>query len=195
MESDIHPFDWQRLFLGEAPLGYFLEVVARIGLIFLILLLVLRMLGKRGQNNLSPMQQMLMIALGSAAGDAMLYPTVALGYAALVLIGVTAITLGLENISKRVRWARDYLETRPTVLVHKGVVDDDALFRERTTRRELHAALRVQGARDISQVEVAVLEVSGEISVILNDERPPASDSCDLLKELFDGSSRLPQRQ
>ncbi len=190
METDIQPFDWQRLFIGEAPIGYFLEIAARIGLIFLILLLVLRMLGKRGQNNLSPMQQMLMIALGSAAGDAMLYPTVALGYAALVLIGVTALTLGLENISKRMRWARDYLETRPTVLIRTGVVDDDALFRERTTRRELHAALRSQGVRDISQVEVAVLEVSGEISVILNDKAPPAADSCDLLNELFGQRSK-----
>jgi len=113
METDMQPFDGLRLCVGEAPLGYFFEVGVRISLIFLLLLLILRILGKRGQNSLSRMQQMLVIASGSAAGDAMRYPNVALGYAALILVGVSSLTVALENVAERVRWVRDRLETRP----------------------------------------------------------------------------------
>jgi hypothetical protein len=85
VEKNFEPFDWMRIVVGEQPPAYLLEVALKCLLIFLLLLLVMRMIGKRGQANLSPMQQMLLIALGSAAGDALLYPTVALLYAAIVL--------------------------------------------------------------------------------------------------------------
>ena len=122
------------------------------------------------------MQQMLLIALGSAAGDALLYPTVALLYAAVVLFGVTGLTVGLEYLSGRSHWVRNRVESHPRLLVHDGVVDGDALLRERTTERELHAALRVSGARSMSQVRYAILEVDGEISVFLNDREPADED-------------------
>ena len=179
METDFQVFEWQRLFLGEAPLPYYLEIALKCVVVFLILLLVMRLLGKRGQQNLSPMQQMLMIALGSAAGDALLYPGVAIGYAALILIGITALTIGLENIAERARPVRDYLESRPRVLVCDGVVDEEALFKERTTRRELYAELRIKGACSLSQVRYALLEVTGDISVFLHDGPPKDDDLLD----------------
>lgn len=192
METDFQVFEWQRLLLGETPLPYYFEIAFKCVIVFLILLLVMRLLGKRGQQNLSPMQQMLMIALGSAAGDALLYPGVAIGHAALILIGVTVLTVILENIAERARPVRDYLESRPRVLVHNGVVDTEALFKERTTRRELFAELRVKGACSLSQVRYAILEVTGDISVFLN-EGPPKDD--DLLDYVFDRDKYDPPRE
>jgi uncharacterized membrane protein YcaP (DUF421 family) len=110
------------------------------------------------------MQQMLLIALGSAAGDALLYPMVPLLYAALILAGVTLLTVALEKLSLRSRLVRNYVESHPRLLVAHGVVNDEAMNRERTTLRELHAALRINGARSLSQVEYAILEVDGEIA-------------------------------
>lgn len=172
MKSDIHIFDWERLLIGFPPELYLLEIVFKSIVIFLILLLVLRMLGKRAQQNISPMQQLLMIALGSAAGDALLYPDVPLAYAALILLGVSGLTMLLEVASGHFRPVRDYVESRPRVLVRDGDVDWDALGKERTTRRELFAELRVKGARSLSQVDAAILEVTGDISVFLNDRKP-----------------------
>jgi len=176
VEKDFEPFDWIRIVIGQQPPLYLLEVAFKCVLVFLLLLLVMRIMGKRGQAKLSPMQQMLLIALGSAAGDALLYPTVALLYAAVVLFGVTGLTVGLEYLSGRSHWVRNRVESHPRLLVHDGVVDGDALLRERTTERELHAALRVSGARSMSQVRYAILEVDGEISVFLNDREPADED-------------------
>ncbi len=189
MDTDITPFNWQRLFVGLTPPLYLAEIALRILILFMILLLVLRLLGKRDQQSLSPMQQLLMIALGSAAGDVMLYPKIAIAYAALVLIGVTGLTIALEFLAIRSRPVRDYLEARPRILIHNGRIDFDALKSERTTERELYAALREHNAVALSQVEVAILEVTGGISVILNDSKPHRRD---LLDYLFDPNSQKP---
>lgn len=192
METDFRPFDWDRLLLGLQPHLYLLEVAFKCVVVFCLLILVMRLIGKRGQKSLSPMQQMLMIALGSAAGDALLYPMVPLAYAALILVGITVLTIGLENLGKRSRHVRDYVESRPRLLVVDGVIDRDAMSKERTTQRELYAELRTKGARSLAQVQYAILEVTGDISVFLND-RAPADD--DLLRYIVDDDrSQRPQQ-
>lgn len=192
METDFRPFDWDRVLLGLQPYLYLVEVAFKCVVVFCLLILVMRLIGKRGQKSLSPMQQMLMIALGSAAGDALLYPMVPLAYAALILGGITALTIALENLSERSRRVRDYVESRPRLLVVDGVVDKEALRKERTTQRELYAELRVKGARSLAQVQYAILEVTGDISVFLN-ERKPTDD--DLLGYVVDDDrSQAPQK-
>ena len=188
METDFSAFEWGRLLIGEGPVLYLLEIAFKSLVVFAILLLVLRMLGKRAQQNISPMQQMLMIALGSAAGDALLYPTVPLAYAALILLGITGLTMLLELVSEKSRGVRDYVESRPRVLVREGEVG--ARLFERTTRRELFAELRIKGARSLSQVDVAILEVTGDISVFLNDRTPRDRDLLEYV--LDDDRSKVP---
>ncbi len=94
-ERHFQAFDLQRIFLGEQPPLYLLEVAVKCVIVFLVLLLVMRLMGKRGQSELCPIQQMLLIALGLAAGDVLHYPTVALAYAALILFGITLLTMAL----------------------------------------------------------------------------------------------------
>lgn len=183
MESDITLFDWERILVGLPPPLYMVEILLKILAVFALLLLVLRMLGKRAHHNLSPMQQMLLIALGSAAGDVMLYPEVPLAYTAIILLGVTSLTILLELASKQWRGVRDYVESRPRVLVRNGEVQWDALASERTVRRELFAELRTKGARSLSQVEAAILEVTGDISVFLNDDKGESRDLLDYVLE------------
>ena len=176
MDKEFVPFDWYRILIGEQPPPYFLEVAMKCVIVFCLLLLVMRLMGKRGQNNVSPMQQMLLIALGSAAGDVLLYPDVALSYAALVLVGITMLTVGLEAWSQRSKKVGDATESKPTVMVADGVINHEALRGERTTVRELYAELRVGGARSLSQVRLAILETTGEFSVFLNEFEPTDED-------------------
>jgi len=92
------------------------------------------------------------------------------------LVGITLLTVGFEAWSQRSRRVGDFAESRPTVMVEDGVIDHEALRRERTTLRELNAELRVAGARSLSQVRYAILEMTGEFSVFLNDEEPAGED-------------------
>lgn len=183
MDTNFIPLDWERMLVGLAPPTFYLEILLRIVMLISLLLIVVRALGKRGQQNLSPMQQMLMIALGSAAGDVMLYPEVSIGSAATVLLGVTLLTIGIDKAATHSRGVRDYLESRPSVLMRDGKIDLETMRRERTTARELYANLRQKGAVSLSQVEVAILEVTGEITVVLNDCKPSQRDLINYLLE------------
>lgn len=187
MDEDIQPFDWHRILVGEHGFGYIGEVALRCALVFVLLMLVMRLMGKRGQANLSPMQQLLLIALGSAAGDTLFYPQVPISVAAVVLIGITGLTIGLDVLADHARPVRAFVDSHPRVLVRDGRVDASALDHERTTRDELYASLRVAGARSLSQVRCAILEVTGEISVFLNDA--PVLDE-DLLRDALQGDCR-----
>ncbi len=182
MDKELVPLEWGRVLLGPHPPMFLAEIAVRIAMLLVLLLLVVHILGKRGQQNLSPMQQLLMVALGSAAGDVMLYPEVSIAYAAMVLVGVTGLTIGIEKSAGHSRAIRDYLESRPCVLVQDGQIDVAALKRERTTARELFAILRSNGAVAVSQVELAILEVTGEITVVLNDAKPQKRDLVDYLR-------------
>jgi len=180
MGSPIEPFNWERLMLGEHGAAYLLEVGLRCVMVFVLLLLVMRLMGKRGQANLSPMQQLLLIALGSAAGDTLFYPEVPISVAAIVLLGITGLTIALDVVAGHAKPVRSFIDSHPRILVREGRVDAEALQEERCTRDELYANLRLCGARSLSQVEYAILEVTGEISVFLNDR--PALDE-DLLND------------
>ena len=67
---------------------FFAEIAVRIVMLMVLLLLVVHIPGKRRQQNISPMQLVLMVALGTVSGDVMLHPDVVIGYAAMVLSGV-----------------------------------------------------------------------------------------------------------
>ncbi len=182
MDKELVPLEWGRVLLGPHPPMFLAEIAVRIAMLLVLLLLVVHILGKRGQQNLSPMQQLLMVALGSAAGDVMLYPEVSIAYAAMVLVGVTGLTIGIEKSASHSRAIRDYLESRPCVLVQDGQIDMAALKRERTTTRELYAILRSNRAVALAQVELAILEVTGEVTVVLNDTKPEKRDLIDYLR-------------
>lgn len=195
MDKEVVPLEWGRILIGPNPPLFYAEIAARILMLFVLLLLVVHILGKRGQQNLSPMQQLLMVALGSAAGDVMLYPELSIGYAAAVLAGVTALTIGVEKSASYSHRIRDYLESQPCVLIQDGCIDQAVMKRERTTERELHAILRGKGAVALSQVELAILEVTGEITVLLNDSKPERRDLIEYLRNPPAGPAPPRQQQ
>lgn len=182
MQTDFEPFDWLRIFLGEQPLPYYGEIAMKIAIVFVVLVLVMRIIGLTGRGDLSPLQQMLVIALGSAAGDVMLYPDVAIGHALLILLGVSLVAVGVELAATRLRPLRNAVDAHPVVLVLDGKVLREQLHRQRINERELYAVIRGAGGRALSQVQLAVLEVTGNISVFLDESR--RADTEDLLDYL-----------
>ena len=182
MQTDFRPFDWFRVFVGEHPLPYYAEIALKILVVFALLVVVMRILGKAGRDHLSPLQQMLLIALGSSAGDVMLYHDVPIGHAALILFGISGLVIGLEYATTKWRRARDAVDSRPVVLVLDGEVLRDRLHAQRINERELYSAIREHGGRALAQVQLAVLEVTGKISVFLDEAGPPAAE--DLLDYL-----------
>lgn len=166
-EEETKPFDWQRMFFGESTdLMFLLEIVFRTSVIFLFALLLLRLLGKRGQGRLSPFEFVIIIALGSAVGDPMFYPDVPILHSMVVIALIVFFTRVLFQLSEWSDGIETFLESRPSCLVADGVVAVDELAKENIARDELLTALRESGFENLGQVRRAYLEPSGAISTL-----------------------------
>ncbi len=91
MEDPVVPFDLVRMFLGSEPPLFYLEILVRTCVVYLYALVLIRWVGGRGVAQMSTVEFLLVIALGSAVGDAMFYPDVPLLHAMLVISAVVVI--------------------------------------------------------------------------------------------------------
>lgn len=168
--EQITPFDWERLFFGVEPSLYFLEIALRVFLIYSFAVIVLRYMGKRGRRQMTPFEFVLIIALGTATGDAMLYPEVPILYAWLIILAIVALDRLLTFAQTRSRTAFAFLEGTPALMVRDGRIIDENLQAENISRDELMAMLREQQVGDTGQVHYAYLETTGQLGLVKRPE-------------------------
>ena len=168
---DIQPFDWQRIFVGDAPPLFLLEIVFRTMFMYVYTLLLVRVIGKRGLTQLSPFEYIVIIVLGSAAGDPAFYPDVPLTHAMVVMAVVVALQKTLALLTEKNRKLEVAIESEARCLVRDGKLDEAALAAEHLSDSEVYAALRAEGVEFLSEVRYALLEPSGRISVLRDSDK------------------------
>lgn len=142
------------------------ELVVRSVVVYLFLLVILRITGKRQVGQLAPFDLVLLLVLSNAvqnsmnAGDNSLIGGL---IAAATLIAINYLVAMLTFRNKRLE---ALVEGRPQVLVHNGRLYADAMNEARLTQHELNAALRQAGCLGLEDVRCAMLENNGSISVI-----------------------------
>ncbi len=166
MEQE-YVLDFERIFFGNLPWLFLVEICVRTLIIYVYALCVVHVLGKRGMGQLAPFDFVIIIALGSAVGDPMFYPSVPLLHAMVAITGIVLLTRGLVHVTERHRRLKDFVSTTPTRLVVDGCLDLDGMHEERISRGELFQSLRSAGVRQLGEVERAYLEPSGGISTFL----------------------------
>lgn len=173
MDDPVVPFDLHRMFLGDLPPLFLAEIVVRTAAIYLYALIMTRFMSKRGMTELTPLEYMLIIAMGSAAGDPMFYPDVPLLHAIVVITMLISMRRGILYITQRSETLEHLVEARPVLVVDGGRIVREVLDNEDLEHGSLLAQLRGQGIRHLSEVEYAYLEPTGEVSVF-RYEQPPA---------------------
>ncbi len=184
-----YEFDFARIFLGDKPPLFFLEVAFRTLIIFSYTLLLLRWMGKRGMGQLTPFEFAIIVALGSAVGDPMFYDDVPLLHTMLVIAIIIGLQRFLSYITETNKTIEAWIEGEAVCLVQAGVVDIKKLQNERLSQTELFDALRTHGIVHLGQVRAAYLECSGKISVIR--AQPTRAGLCILPNEDFEREESL----
>jgi uncharacterized membrane protein YcaP (DUF421 family) len=167
----VTPFDWQRLFIGQEPPLFMLEIIFRVVLIYGFAVYMLRYMGKRGQRQMTPFELLVVIALGSATGDSMFYPEVPILYAWLIIFVVVALNVLLEKLQFRHTRVNRFLEGMPRLLIHEGKILEESLAKENLREDELMAFLREQHIKDLGQIRYAFLEQTGHLGLIQYGEK------------------------
>jgi uncharacterized membrane protein YcaP (DUF421 family) len=173
----VSPFEWERLMFGVEPPLYLFEIVLRVVLIYAFAVYALRFMGKRGRQALSPFELVLIIALGSATGDAMFYPEVPVVYAWLIITVVVVLDRLLATWEVRSDGMKVFLAGRPRLMVKDGKVIQESLDKEALPAGELLALLREKDVADLSLVGYAFLETTGKLAVIERGQFESASHS------------------
>jgi uncharacterized membrane protein YcaP (DUF421 family) len=142
------------------------ELIIRGVVVYLVLLLLLRVTGKRQVGQLAPFDLVLLLVLSNAVQNAMNG-----GDNSLIGGGISAVTLIALNstlgyATYRSQKLEAFLEGRPQVLIHNGKLYQGVMASARLTHHELSAALRQAGCCAIEEVRYAVLENNGSISVV-----------------------------
>ena len=143
-----------------------LDVVARSAVVYLALLALLRFGGKRHVGQLSIADLVLVLLIANGVQNAMVGEnTTLIGgiAAALTLVVIDRLIDGFSQRSDRVRTV---LEGEPRILIQNGVMLDKAIREEGATTGDLMSAVRQHGIAEVEDIDLAVLETNGSISVI-----------------------------
>jgi uncharacterized membrane protein YcaP (DUF421 family) len=95
-KEEIIPFDWHRFLFGQAPAEFLLEVFIRTSIIYIVLLIIVRLLGKRMSGQLSISELSVMVTLGAIVAPAMQIPQMGVLQGAMILVCALAFQRGLN---------------------------------------------------------------------------------------------------
>ncbi len=133
---------------------------------FILILLALRVSGKRGIKQLSIFELVIIIGLGSAAGDPMFYKEVGVLPAILVFVIVISLYRFVTWLSAKSINFEQLIEGQPLYLVRDGKFSLEDFDKEDLSQDEFFAELRIANVEHLGQVKNAVMETSGTISIL-----------------------------
>lgn len=158
--------DLRKILMHDHPFGFLLEVVLRTVIMFMIILIALRASGKRGIKQLSIFELVLIIGLGSAAGDPMFYDDVGILPAFVVFLVVITLYITVTRLSDRFVKIEKLLEGEPLYVIRNGRLSMDAFRQSGLSQDEFFAELRLRNVAHLGQVQTVLIETSGEFSVL-----------------------------
>lgn len=147
-----------------------LQIVLRTGVIYLLVLIGVRLSGKREVGQMTPFDLTLLLLLSNSVQNAMTGPDTSLLGGAVAAGTLLILNYVVADLVGRNRRLRKLVEGEPSLLIHDGKILQPHMARERVSMDELHRALREHGINSCDQVALAVLEVDGSISCLKYDE-------------------------
>lgn len=143
-----------------------LTILIRIILIYAILLITMRVMGKRQIGQMQVSELITTILLSELAAQPIADDRIPLIYAIIPIGTLISIEVILSFAETRIDFLKPIFNGRPNILINRGKIDAKELLKVRMSLEELLSQLRISGISDISDVEYAILEHNGQLSVI-----------------------------
>jgi uncharacterized membrane protein YcaP (DUF421 family) len=143
-----------------------MDIVLRTAGVFVFLLVLMRVIGRRELSSLQPFDLILLIVLGDAVQQGLTQDDYSLTGALLVVGTFAVLQVFVSWVGFRFPGTRPILEGTPIIVLQDGEVIERNLKRERLSVDEVREAAREQGIAHLSEVQWAVVETTGKISFI-----------------------------
>jgi uncharacterized membrane protein YcaP (DUF421 family) len=147
-----------------------LGIAARTAAVYAVVLVGVRLSGKREVGQMTPFDLTLLLLLSNSVQNAMTGSDTSLPGGVVAAFTLLLLNYFVAMASGRSRRLRKIIQGQPTLLIHDGQVIPEHMNRERVSMDELNRALREHGINGCHDVALAVLEVDGSISCLKYDE-------------------------
>jgi uncharacterized membrane protein YcaP (DUF421 family) len=163
----------KRVLFGEAPPIFLIEVFTRTLIVYVILIIVVRLLGKRMAGRLTQNEMAVFIAMGAIVSVPMQDPERGLVVGLVVLISALCFQRGINWLTFKNRSLETVVQGTSTMLVKNGIIQLENLKRVQISRQQLFAMLRSEGVLKLSKVKRLYLEACGVMSVFPEEMEKP----------------------
>lgn len=141
--------------------------------LYIIVLVVMRLMGKREIGQLQPFELAISIMIADLAATPMAESGVPITNGIMPILGLLVMHLIISMINIKSTKARQIICGKPSLLIFRGKIDQKVLKKERFTINELEERLRDNNIFNIGDVEYAILETSGQVTVIPKPNKRP----------------------
>lgn len=164
-KEDIEITDLKRLLIGDNPWGFAIEVLGRTLIIYLCLMIVMRLLGKRMNAQLTIMDLAVMLTLGAIASVPMQAFDRGILPGVILLVSILLLHQASTFLIYRKRKVEVLTQGKVSLLVKDGIVNPEKLRSMRISKDQLFAVLRKKGVRHLGEVKRLYSEANGHFSL------------------------------
>jgi uncharacterized membrane protein YcaP (DUF421 family) len=143
-----------------------LPIVIRSIIVYLFIIFAIRLFGKKELSQLSVIDLVFILLISNSVQNAMVGSDSSLQGGLIAALSLFILNYILKNLFFKSKRISSFIQGQSTLLIYKGIVNEAHLKAARITHEELEAAIREHGVEDIGEVNLAVLEVDGSISII-----------------------------
>ena len=140
-------------------------------ILYIIVLITMRLMGKREIGQLQPFELAISIMIADLATIPMSEVGIPIFNGIIPILGLLLMDIIISVLNLKSLRAREIICGKPSILIYRGKIDEKALKKERLTINELQERLRGDNVVTLGDVEYAILETNGEVTVIQKPEK------------------------
>ena len=148
-----------------------LNTFIRVTILYLLVLIIMRLMGKREIGQMQPFELVIAIMIADLASVPMSDTGIPITNGIIPILALLLFQLIISIINLKSIKIRGIICGKPSILIYRGKIDSDALKKEKITVNELQEKLRQKDIFTLGDVEYAILETSGDVSVIQKPEK------------------------
>ncbi|RFB17654.1 DUF421 domain-containing protein [Bacillus sp. HNG] len=155
----------------------YLIIMGRTVLLYVIILLIFRFMGKREIGELSLLDLIVSMMIAEMAVIAIESPDDPILHSVIPMGLLMVIQYSLALLSLKSKKVREIIDGKPTVIINRGKIDEDAMRKQRYNLDDLMMQLREKDVKNLADVEFAILESSGDLSVLTKGQNQPSQST------------------
>lgn len=140
-------------------------------ILYLVVLIVMRLMGKREIGQLQPFELAISIMIADLASIPMSELGIPISNGIIPILGLLVIYMIISILNMKSMNFRKIMSGQPAILIYRGKINEKSLRKENVTINELQERLRVDNIFNLGDVEYAILETNGELTVIQKPEK------------------------